>query len=434
MDHGYFIDRISGYLDGELPDYEQEAVREHLAQCSECRTIYERLRQVDGLVEQHAELSDGDYWEQQAQEIEARLGFAGEPDVVDVPVKRWSGLGWKLTAAAASIAILVFIGINQTDIFNQAEDISPVRNTRPSDPATSIVPDSADGGATEEVVGGDDRPGRFEEAGADDIAKADETSAPEPAARSGTEPTGKKQLSDAQIPVDESIEQKSTSTPTALREGTGPAERGESIALTQPDEAESAQDEAVKTPALEHQQEVVESGGEAPKMVSRAPAEKSLADSEKPKMKALAKADKLELPAIVGKPRKETEVADLSLSATASAGASKVGEEVNWRYRADSLNDLWAELSSDRSRLALPKARQKPGLSGIDVVERQLLEAKYRAAVEMQESDPGEYQRTVQFFRDYIERPDALHRETARLYLEQLTDGQPDSLQTGSER
>ena len=45
-EHGYFEERISAYLDGELVPQEYEAVGHHLETCPECQWELETLRQT----------------------------------------------------------------------------------------------------------------------------------------------------------------------------------------------------------------------------------------------------------------------------------------------------------------------------------------------------------------------------------------------------
>ncbi|MBD3402008.1 hypothetical protein GF420_03860 [candidate division GN15 bacterium] len=125
MDDSYFRDRISGYFDKNLPPDEYQLVDDYLRNSEEGRQLLEELGRLDEFVQREQELTGAeDFWEQQAQKIEAKLGFAStEPDNVErLPRRSSRGMVWKLTAAAASIAVLIFIGVHQSDIFGP-EDI-----------------------------------------------------------------------------------------------------------------------------------------------------------------------------------------------------------------------------------------------------------------------------------------------------------------------
>jgi hypothetical protein len=415
MDHGYFKDRISGYLDGELPDYEMEALRDHLEQCEECRGVYERLKQVDVLVEQHADLADGDFWEEQAQKIEARLGFAGQPEIVEVPVRRWSGLGWKLAAVAASVAALIFIGVNQTDIFRQGEE-----RTAPA----VVEKSSPDLDSPEKIRNIEIRP-EVDEAG--QAGPATDTVRQESSAQSGQGAAPKKQISPEQ---EKTMGYVPAAPSTAAPREKAAVADNEAAALA--DEPTLKREEAAR--AVES---VLVAEGhrieESPSTISPAARPNEIIVQEPSRdrtIKVLGKEDKLSLSEESAKPVARPTPSDLSLSATMPAGTDTSGA-IDWPRRADSLFEVWEELSSDRYQLAVTKGRKRAALMDIETVERQLLEAKYQAARMLQDTDPDRFGEIVQFLRGYIERPDALHRETARLYLSELTELDADSAQSG---
>ncbi|MBU0982792.1 MAG: zf-HC2 domain-containing protein, partial [candidate division Zixibacteria bacterium] len=137
MNHSYFKDRLSGYLDRELKPEEEFVVREHLEGCAECRAELDHLKKIDGLVAEHSGLDDGEYWERAAQKIERRLGIA-PADVTDITKEKTSqssGLWWKLTAVAASVVFLTVIGIHQSEILK--DEVIPQRQLQkiPAPPA-----------------------------------------------------------------------------------------------------------------------------------------------------------------------------------------------------------------------------------------------------------------------------------------------------------
>ena len=132
MEHSFFKDRLSAYFDNELPPQEKQVVEQHLRDCVECRAELTKLRQLEDAVNRHAGLADTDYWEKSAQKIESRLGF--EQQTVITPVgRKWSGrgVGWKALAAAASIAVLAYVGINSDKILKR-EQLEPSQSPSPS--------------------------------------------------------------------------------------------------------------------------------------------------------------------------------------------------------------------------------------------------------------------------------------------------------------
>ncbi len=121
MEHSFYKDRLSAYLDNELPSQERELMEQHLAHCEECQELLNRLREFDRFVAEHAELSDSDYWEQSAQKIEQRL--EQESTVTPIaPSSRWLSRLVKIAPIAASVAILAFISLYNKDI-SQPEQV-----------------------------------------------------------------------------------------------------------------------------------------------------------------------------------------------------------------------------------------------------------------------------------------------------------------------
>ncbi|MDH3938151.1 MAG: zf-HC2 domain-containing protein, partial [candidate division Zixibacteria bacterium] len=108
MNHGYYQDRLSAYFDQALTGEEMQMIKEHLTSCAECRARLDDLARLDSLIEDKAGLGESDYWETAARKIEDRLTVAEESKVTVVR-SGWFGLGWKLAAAAASIAALTFV-------------------------------------------------------------------------------------------------------------------------------------------------------------------------------------------------------------------------------------------------------------------------------------------------------------------------------------
>lgn len=108
MNESYFRDKLSAYLDNELPPDERVIVEQYLAEHPEARTEVERLRKFAAMVDAHAELRDDLYWERSARKIEQRLGIGGEEAAPVAETKKgWSALKWTSAVAAAASVVLV---------------------------------------------------------------------------------------------------------------------------------------------------------------------------------------------------------------------------------------------------------------------------------------------------------------------------------------
>lgn len=152
MDHSYFRDKVSAYHDRELPAQEQEMLAQHVASCPECQKLLSDLERLDQLVAGKIELGQSDYWEQNAQKIEAKLGFGQETIVTPVPKSGWEkGMVWKLSAVAASVALLVFIGINKDEILKKSEPTVLQEQTDKVQIKTADTPPAKDSRLTTEA-------------------------------------------------------------------------------------------------------------------------------------------------------------------------------------------------------------------------------------------------------------------------------------------
>jgi hypothetical protein len=122
MDHNYYKERISAYSDHALPPYEQMAVEGHLATCAECRAALEKIQKLSAWIGAEGNLGGDDYFEKQAQAIEERLGITQTKVTPVGTAKSWRGLGWELTAAAASIALVGILAFYTKDSIWQKTD------------------------------------------------------------------------------------------------------------------------------------------------------------------------------------------------------------------------------------------------------------------------------------------------------------------------
>jgi hypothetical protein len=124
MDDAWYRDRLSAYADNQLPLDERQAVDEHLARNAESRAILEQIVRFKQFADAHGDLDDTEYFEESARAIEQRLGLIDQPKIAHIARPRYAGLGWKIAAVAASIAVLTFIGLH-TDQIGQMLRSSP---------------------------------------------------------------------------------------------------------------------------------------------------------------------------------------------------------------------------------------------------------------------------------------------------------------------
>jgi anti-sigma factor RsiW len=112
MIHDPWTDRLSEYVDGELPEWERHALESHLESCADCSLIVSDLRRV---VRRARTLKNPppatDLWPGIAARIGA--GTAKAPDVVDLGAQRRVRRRWAFSLpqlAAAGIALMTVSG------------------------------------------------------------------------------------------------------------------------------------------------------------------------------------------------------------------------------------------------------------------------------------------------------------------------------------
>ena len=128
VDHEYYQERLSAFVDNELPPAERAQLEEHLAECPDCRKRVDELRQLEDLVSRQSALEDTAYWEKAAQRIEAALPERAAITDLGRERARRSAWWWRLPAVAASVLILGYIGLHESDILKKV----PIQTPQPA--------------------------------------------------------------------------------------------------------------------------------------------------------------------------------------------------------------------------------------------------------------------------------------------------------------
>lgn len=139
MDESYFKEKLSAYLDKDLSPEEMAMMDQYVREHEEARRILDEYKKLNDLVEKHSGLGESDYWERSARQIEEAIGIEPHAGVTDIQPKSRTGFVWKITAVAASVALLIFIGVHQSDILKrQQEEIQPSETSRAQQSAPSL--------------------------------------------------------------------------------------------------------------------------------------------------------------------------------------------------------------------------------------------------------------------------------------------------------
>ncbi len=112
-------------IDGQLSESEQSIVSEHFKSCPDCRLFYSRLLKLQQVSQDFLPDGDENFWLSQKDKIIDRINRLEEEKVVPVRRERKSGYLFKLSAVAASIALIAFISIYEYKETHQGKEIFP---------------------------------------------------------------------------------------------------------------------------------------------------------------------------------------------------------------------------------------------------------------------------------------------------------------------
>lgn len=411
MDHSYYRDKISAYVDNELSPQEREIVQQHISECQECRKLLAELKKLDRFVQQRSQLAGEEYWERSAQKIEQRLGFTGETKVTDITPSRWKGLVPKLAAVAASIAVLGFIALYERDISRQ---ISP--QAMKSTEAPQVDLDIKRPPAVEKDFPEISAPGEME-------AEETPVSVEEPAKKRGEAKLGVKKAAvsikpDAITPTDErkaellqAVADKAEIPPVQETVNEMPRKVEGVVA------GQSAQvTGTLGTGKLDYYSKGTETVSVVRKDEFVISAEE-LSRLAKPEVsKESRESFKLQAPVAVSMAKAVSAVdSDLVLPEDWPQGSSL---EL-WRHRQDSLQTLYAELTSPHRALSEAKSRRMEGRPSTEEVEGQLLYSYYQIA--KLTPDESERAAAVSYLTDYAQKAESRRKDLALRYLEELS-------------
>ncbi len=414
MDHSYYRDKISAYVDNELPPQEREIVKQHISECQECRNLLAELEKLDRFVQQRSQLAGEEYWERSAQKIEQRLGFTAETKVTDITPSRWKGLVPKLAAVAASIAVLGFIALYERDISKQ---VSPP--AMKSTEAPQIELDRKPPPAVEKDFPVVSAPGEME-------AEVAPVSVEEPAKKRDEAKLGVKKAAVSIKP--------DAITPTG--------ERKEEVRETVADKVEIPPVQETVNEMTRKVEGVV--AGQSTQVTgtlgtgkldyySKGTETVSVVREEE----LVISADELSPPAKpeVSKESRESFKLQAPVAVTMAKAVSAVDSDLvlpedwlqdssleEWRYRQDSLQTLYAELTSPHRALSEAKSRQREGRPSIEEVEGQLLYSYYQVARLTQ--DEKERAAAISYLTDYAQKAESRYKDLAMSYLKELTQSE----------
>ncbi|UCE24566.1 MAG: zf-HC2 domain-containing protein [Candidatus Zixiibacteriota bacterium] len=419
MEHSYFKDRISAFHDNELKNEERQLIAEHLQQCDECQKLLAELEKFERMVDKHSGLAGDEYWEKSARKIESAIGAETATEIVEIETSSWKGLGWKLAAVAASVAVIAFVALYEGEISERVKKGIP----EPAQRITTALPvmDSTTGDKTTN----EKKVSRVYDA-APTLSK--ETEPPREGAV-GDEVT-------VEIEADESVMdfEKAEYAPAreGFREGAAPAEPQvdrdqadeafrEAIKKERPYSIELPDDgEWVKAPGLAHDTARAKDAYEE-YLTEVEDTPDQLGSGITMEMKRAAKvigsapASEEEEPFDTQLVLQQWQVQRDSLHAVVVVQGQAVTSEIVKRKVAAARQMDKKQRQALVDSLSTEIASQDPQL--------QLLEAHYQVA--RFTGDSTEYEQSVQYLQDYLKQEDVPFKLHAAWYLQQLEQVRP---------
>jgi Putative zinc-finger len=138
--HDDWTDKLSDYLDGELPDDERNAVESHLAGCAHCRTVLEELKRVIARARSiQPRPPHRDLWAGIAEHIDGRstggnvAAFHALPAQRPVPISS-RRISFSLPQlAAAAVLLMALSGAVVWSIVSRSAAVQPAESSRSND-------------------------------------------------------------------------------------------------------------------------------------------------------------------------------------------------------------------------------------------------------------------------------------------------------------
>jgi hypothetical protein len=105
---------ISRYLDGQLDETEKAEAEKLIAELPEYAEYYHRLKELENQIDSFDPGGDDEFWSNQKDSVLNKISEAEKEKVVDIRPEKSRGMMYKLAAVAASIALVAFISIYES--------------------------------------------------------------------------------------------------------------------------------------------------------------------------------------------------------------------------------------------------------------------------------------------------------------------------------
>lgn len=112
-------EKLSLYIDNLLDPDEAGIIKKHIESCDSCREYYNHLLKLGEMVDDFEISEKEEYWESQKDEVMEKIERAESEKIIKVQSAKKRGSYYKYLAVAASIALVGFVSIYESQEFNQ---------------------------------------------------------------------------------------------------------------------------------------------------------------------------------------------------------------------------------------------------------------------------------------------------------------------------
>jgi hypothetical protein len=334
---------LGRYIDGRLGRNDITEIEHHLMECSSCTAHYEKLLGLEKIANDFLLGGDESFWEQQKDKIMARIERTEKAKVVMVPRRRWA-TAYRLTALAASIAIIAFISVREYQQYHPEQKLMETEPISAPAPAPEIQSEAIDIQSDNSIVTSD-------QAGSNEKTVTGKEPIVSQRPKDQEKPDAKKEA--GQGIVYESIDQRSDITTSGIsappeisdEKGKETEEEGSTLAIQAPVKIETdAAADIYKSITVEPSQEVKTVNIAVPK--STVPTEANLV-AEKPNKKSIrAESNSIAELSQVTKVIKSTTMTAGDDNKKNNMPADSLSLYMEWRRKAELLKADYSRLTN----------------------------------------------------------------------------------------
>ena len=133
-------EKLSLYIDDLLDADEAAEIKNHLKGCDSCKTYYEKLLKLGQIVDGFSLSENEEHWESQKNKVLDQINRAEADKILEVPKIRKQNNLYKYLAVAASLALVAFVSIYESNDFGKLQGMFD--DTEISSPTMEQLPET----------------------------------------------------------------------------------------------------------------------------------------------------------------------------------------------------------------------------------------------------------------------------------------------------